>query len=508
MSRPILVIDFGAQYAQLIARRVRELGFYSEIVRHSAADQAILERRPQALILTGGPDSVVAPGAKALPEGVLKSGLPTLGICYGMHLLAHALGGTLSSGEVREYGRTDLSTERSVLFTGLPRYLTVWMSHGDTVSAPPPGFRAVGKTRSVPVAAMEDEQRRLFAVQFHPEVAHTDRGTDMLKNFLCSGAGLTPDWTTEDAISLAVDRIRRQVKEGRALVALSGGVDSAVAAALVHRAIGDHLLALFVDHGLLRQGEAELVEAGFTQDYPLPFRRINAQAAFLAGLKGVKDPEEKRKRIGRMFIDTFRAEAERLNGYTFLVQGTLYPDVIESGGGQAAVIKSHHNVGGLPEEIGFELVEPLRDLFKDEVRAIGRELGLPPRLVERQPFPGPGLAVRVVGAVSAKRLAIARAADAIVTEELEKAGSAAKLWQYFAVLTGTRSVGVMGDGRTYHEVVAIRTVTSADGMTADWGRLPLDLLEKMANRIVSEVREVGRVVYDITSKPPGTIEWE
>ncbi len=299
MSRPILVIDFGAQYAQLIARRVRELGFYSEIVRHSAADQAILERRPQALILTGGPDSVVAPGAKALPEGVLKSGLPTLGICYGMHLLAHALGGTLSSGEVREYGRTDLSTERSVLFTGLPRYLTVWMSHGDTVSAPPPGFRAVGKTRSVPVAAMEDEQRRLFAVQFHPEVAHTDRGTDMLKNFLCSGAGLTPDWTTEDAISLAVDRIRRQVKEGRALVALSGGVDSAVAAALVHRAIGDHLLALFVDHGLLRQGEAELVEAGFTQDYPLPFRRINAQAAFLAGLKGVKDPEEKRKRIGR-----------------------------------------------------------------------------------------------------------------------------------------------------------------------------------------------------------------
>ncbi len=508
MSRPILVIDFGAQYAQLIARRVRELGFYSEIVRHSAADQAILERRPQALILTGGPDSVVAPGAKALPEGVLKSGLPTLGICYGMHLLAHALGGTLSSGEVREYGRTDLSTERSVLFTGLPRYLTVWMSHGDTVSAPPPGFRAVGKTRSVPVAAMEDEQRRLFAVQFHPEVAHTDRGTDMLKNFLCSGAGLTPDWTTEDAISLAVDRIRRQVKEGRALVALSGGVDSAVAAALVHRAIGDHLLALFVDHGLLRQGEAELVEAGFTQDYPLPFRRINAQAAFLAGLKGVKDPEEKRKRIGRMFIDTFRAEAERLNGYTFLVQGTLYPDVIESGGGQAAVIKSHHNVGGLPEEIGFELVEPLRDLFKDEVRAIGRELGLPPRLVERQPFPGPGLAVRVVGAVSAKRLAIARAADAIVTEELEKAGSAAKLWQYFAVLTGTRSVGVMGDGRTYHEVVAIRSVTSADGMTADWGRLPLDLLEKMANRIVSEVREVGRVVYDITSKPPGTIEWE
>ncbi len=508
MSRPVLVIDFGAQYAQLIARRVRELGFYSEIVAHTQADQAILERNPQALILTGGPDSVVAPGAKALPAAVLQSGLPTLGICYGMHLLAHALGGTLSSGETREYGRADLSTEPSVLFTGLPRYLTVWMSHGDTVSAPPAGFRAVGRTRAVPVAAMEDKQRRLFAVQFHPEVAHTDRGTDMLANFLHSGAGLTPDWTTGDAISLAVARVRQQVGDGRAIVALSGGVDSAVAAALVHRAIGSRLLAVFVDHGLLRQGEAELVEAGFTTDYPLPFRKVDAKDVFLAGLKGVTDPELKRKEIGRMFIDTFRKEAATLSGYSFLVQGTLYPDVIESGSGQAAVIKSHHNVGGLPAEIGFELVEPLRDLFKDEVRAIGRELGLPARLVDRQPFPGPGLAVRVVGEIDAGRLEIARAADAIVTAEIEQAGASQKLWQYFAVLTGARSVGVMGDGRTYHEVVAIRAVTSADGMTADWGRLPHDLLEKMANRIVSEVAGVGRVVYDITSKPPGTIEWE
>ncbi len=508
MSRPVLIIDFGAQYAQLIARRVREIGFYSEIVPCERAAEAIAARRPQALILTGGPDSVTAEGAKALPPAVLSSGLPTLGICYGMHLLAHALGGEVTSGQVREYGRTDLSSEPSALFTGLPRYLTVWMSHGDTVMRPPAGFKAVGRTRTVPVAAMEDRERRLFAVQFHPEVAHTDRGADMLRNFLVIGAGLTPDWTMGDAIALAVERVKEEVGSGRAIVALSGGVDSAVAAALVHRAIGDRLQAVFVDHGLLRQGEADLVEAGFTRDYPLPFLRVNAEERFLAGLAGVSDPEEKRRRIGAMFIDVFKEAAERLPGVEFLVQGTLYPDVIESGGGQAAVIKSHHNVGGLPAEIGFRLIEPLRDLFKDEVRQIGRELGLPERLVDRQPFPGPGLAVRVVGEVSPERLALARAADAIVTEEIERSEARRDLWQYFAVLTGARSVGVMGDGRTYLEVVAIRAVGSADGMTADWGRLPAPLLERMANRIVTEVAGVGRVVYDITSKPPGTIEWE
>lgn len=509
MSRPVIVLDFGAQYGQLIARRVREIGFYSELLPFWTPLADLLAREPRAVILSGGPKSVFSENAPSVPEAFFAAGVPTLGICYGMQVMALRLGGTLTAGETREYGRTPLQVASgSLLLKGSRPTTTVWMSHGDTVTVAPEGFQSIARTQAVPVAAMEDRDRKLFAVQFHPEVAHTDEGMTFLRNFLLEGAGLIPDWSMGDFIAEEVARIREKIGEGRAIVALSGGVDSAVAAALVERAIGPRLTAVFVDHGLMRMGEGAVVEEAFTKTFPVDFHRINAQERFLTALSGVVDPEQKRKIIGKEFIRVFEDTARTIGEISFLVQGTLYPDVIESGFGEAEVIKSHHNVGGLPEDLGFTLVEPLRDLFKDEVRALGRALGLPDAIVQRQPFPGPGLAIRVMGAVTEERLALLRQADRVVTEEVERAGLDKGLWQYFAVLPGALSVGVMGDGRTYQEAVVIRAVTSDDGMTADWARLPHEFLDQVANRLVREVRGVNRVLYDITSKPPGTIEWE
>ena len=509
MSELVLVLDFGAQYAQLIARRVRELGVYAEIVPASASYADIMAREPSALILSGGPDSVYREGAPTMDERLLHAGLPQLGICYGMQYLAHAFGGRVDPGKP-EYGpasarRTGLDDP---LLEGIPQTFRVWMSHGDRVESLPDGFSLLLASDGAPCAAMGDAARGIYAVQFHPEVVHTEHGQAILRNFLYGVAHLRGGWDMGSFIDREVPRIREAVGDGSALVALSGGVDSAVAAALVHRAIGDRLTAVFVDHGLLRQGEAEEVELAFTQRVPLRFVHVQAQDRFLAALRGVTDPEEKRKRIGNLFIRVFEDEAAKLGPVDYLVQGTLYPDVIESGPGQAAVIKSHHNVGGLPPDLKFTLLEPLRELFKDEVRRLGEELGLPAGLVRRQPFPGPGLAIRMVGEVEAERLELLRRADLVVRREIEAAGAADDLWQWFAVLPGVRTVGVMGDHRTYGEAVVIRAVTSDDGMTADWAKLDPALLQRIASAIVSEVEGVNRVLYDITSKPPGTIEWE
>ncbi len=514
-SGPVLVVDFGAQYAQLIARRVRECHVYSRVVPHSMSAEEMLALRPSAVILSGGPSSVYAAGAPPAPAGLLTAGVPILGICYGFQLMVRDLGGKVVHTGTGEYGATDLraAADNGVLLGGLPAEQRVWMSHGDTCAEAPPGFTITATTAGTPVAAAEAPGRRLYGMQFHPEVLHTEHGMAMLRSFLAA-AGCEPTWTMRGVIEEQTERIAAQVGDGRAICGLSGGVDSAVAAALVQRAIGSRLTCVFVDHGLLRAGEAEQVEKDFVAATGVELKVVDAAGAFLAALAGVADPEQKRKIIGREFIRAFEQAAREIAGESdaapFLVQGTLYPDVVESGGGTgAANIKSHHNVGGLPEDLKFELVEPLRDLFKDEVRQVGTELGLPDEIVWRQPFPGPGLAIRIVGEVTADRLAIVSAADAIARAELSAAGLDRQIWQCPVVLLAdVRSVGVQGDGRSYGYPVVLRPVTSEDAMTADWARLPDQVLATISTRITNEVPQVNRVVLDITSKPPGTIEWE
>ncbi|BCJ52281.1 GMP synthase [glutamine-hydrolyzing] [Actinoplanes sp. NBRC 14428] len=513
--RPVLVVDFGAQYAQLIARRVREARVYSEIVPHSMPVAEMLAKNPAAIILSGGPSSVYEPGAPVLDPALFANEVPVFGICYGFQAMAQALGGTVAHTGAREYGRTVLSpaSQAGTLLRELPAGLPVWMSHGDSVTEAPSGFSVTASSAGAPVAAFEDLATRRAGVQFHPEVAHTEQGQEMLKRFLYDIAGIEPTWTATNIIEDQVAAIRDQVGDKQVICGLSGGVDSAVAAALVHRAIGDQLTCVFVDHGLLRAGEAEQVEKDYVAATGIRLKVVDASDVFLGHLAGVTDPEQKRKIIGREFIRTFEAAARELDAerhIEFLVQGTLYPDVVESGGGTGtANIKSHHNVGGLPDDLQFALIEPLRTLFKDEVRALGAELGLPEEIVQRHPFPGPGLAIRIIGAVDRERLDVLRAADLIAREELTAAGLDRDVWQFPVVLLAdVRSVGVQGDGRTYGHPVVLRPVSSEDAMTADWSRLPYDVIAKISTRITNEVREVNRVVLDVTSKPPGTIEWE
>jgi GMP synthase (glutamine-hydrolysing) len=507
----VVVLDYGGQYSQLIARRVRECGVFSELLPYHVGAAEVARRRPKGVILSGGPASVYAEGAPPLERELLELGIPVLGICYGMQLIALALGGKVQGAEVGEYGRSQLTvSDNGRLLAGTPGEQTCWMSHRDTVFSPPPGFTALASSTASPVAAFESADQGIYGIQFHPEVVHTPYGQQVLTNFLTDVCGCARDWSPASVIEDQVARIRALVGEGRAICGLSGGVDSSVAALLVHRAIGDKLTCVFVDHGLMRKNEGEQVVSAFRDHFKVPLVAVDAEDRFLAKLKGVSDPERKRKLIGAEFIRVFEEEADRLDDVQFLVQGTLYSDVIESGGGTgAATIKSHHNVGGLPEDLEFSLVEPLRALFKDEVRAVGAELGLPERLVWRQPFPGPGLAIRVVGGEATReRLDMLREADAILQDEIRSAGLYRDLWQSFCVLPDIRTVGVQGDERTYGSVIAIRAVTSDDAMTADWARLPYDLLEQIASRMINEIRPVGRVVLDITSKPPGTIEWE
>jgi len=511
----VVVIDFGAQYAQLIARRVREANVYSEIMPHTASASEILARRPKAIILSGGPSSVYEPGAPQLDATVVDSGTPVFGICYGFMAMAEVLGGAVARTGMREYGRTAVSvTDSGTLLAGLPATVSAWMSHGDEVIAAPPGFKVTATSARATVAAFEDVGRRMAGVQWHPEVLHTEHGQQVLQHFLYDIAGCTPDWTSANIIDESVLAIQQQVGGKHVICGLSGGVDSAVAAALVQRAVGSQLTCVFVDHGLLRKGEAEQVERDYVAATGVDLKVVDASEQFLSALSGVTDPEEKRKIIGREFIRTFEAAAREVVGQAgeveFLVQGTLYPDVVESGGGQgAANIKSHHNVGGLPDDLQFQLVEPLRTLFKDEVRAVGAQLGLPPGIVWRHPFPGPGLGIRIIGEVTRERLDVLREADAIARAELTAAGLDRDIWQFPVVLLADiRSVGVQGDGRTYGHPIVLRPVTSEDAMTADWGRLPYEVLERISTRITNEVDQVNRVVLDVTSKPPATIEWE
>ncbi|MFI9385392.1 glutamine-hydrolyzing GMP synthase [Kutzneria sp. NPDC052558] len=513
VSRPVLVVDFGAQYAQLIARRVREAQVYSEVVPHTATVDELVAKNPAAIVLSGGPSSVYADNAPQIDPALFDTGIPVFGICYGFQAMAQALGGVVAHTGAREYGRTDLSADGGVLHEDLPAHHPVWMSHGDSVTKAPEGFTVTASSDGAPVAGFENVEKRFAGVQYHPEVGHSPHGQEVLRRFLHDIAGIRPQWTTASIVDEQVARIREQVGEGRAICGLSGGVDSAVAAALVQRAIGDRLTCVFVDHGLLRAGERTQVERDFVAATGVNLVTVDARERFLGALAGVSDPEQKRKIIGREFIRVFEQAAQDLQDkeqYDFLVQGTLYPDVVESGGGAGtANIKSHHNVGGLPEDLQFTLVEPLRALFKDEVRRVGLELGLPETIVHRQPFPGPGLGIRIIGEVTAERLEILRAADAIAREELTSAGLDRDIWQCPVVLLAdVRSVGVQGDGRTYGHPVVLRPVSSEDAMTADWTRLPYDVLERISTRITNEVADVNRVVLDVTSKPPGTIEWE
>lgn len=505
----ILVVDYGAQYAQLIARRVRECKVYSQIVPHTLTVEQLKEKNPSGLILSGGPASVYEEGAPGCDPRLFELGIPILGICYGMQLMADTLGGLVERTGGKEYGKTELTVvDEGVLLDDLPLEQVVWMSHGDKVTKTPPGFKMTSHTPASPVASMESRERRLYGVQFHPEVVHTPCGIGILKNFLYHACDCLPSWTMSSIIEDSLEEIRRRVGGERIICGLSGGVDSATAAVLVHKAVGDKLTCVFVDHGLLRAGEAEEVVETFGRHFDMNLIHENARERFLAGLEGVTDPEVKRKVIGEEFIRVFEEVALRLEDTRFLVQGTLYPDIIESGTRDAARIKSHHNVGGLPEDMKFELIEPLRSLFKDEVRAVGQELGLPEEIVWRQPFPGPGLAVRIIGEVTDERLEILRNADSIITEEVKRANLYREIWQSFAVLPCVKSVGVMGDERTYDYPVILRAVTSEDAMTADWARIPFDVLERVSSRIVNEVEGVNRVAYDISSKPPSTIEWE
>ncbi|TDQ05846.1 glutamine-hydrolyzing GMP synthase [Labedaea rhizosphaerae] len=512
-QRPVLVVDYGAQYAQLIARRVREAQVYSEVVPHTTPVAELIARDPAAIVLSGGPSSVYAEGAPAVDPALFDADVPVFGICYGFQAMAQALGGTVEHTGTREYGRTELAPHGGVLHAELPAHHPVWMSHGDCVTKAPDGFTVTAVSAGAPVAAFEDRERSFAGVQYHPEVAHSPHGQEVLRRFLHDIAGIRPQWTIASIVEDQIAAIRAQIGDGRAICGLSGGVDSAVAAALVQRAIGDRLTCVFVDHGLLRAGERAQVERDFVSATGVKLVTVDARERFLNALAGVTDPEQKRKIIGREFIRVFEQaelDLKATGDYRFLVQGTLYPDVVESGGGTgAANIKSHHNVGGLPEDLEFELVEPLRELFKDEVRRVGLELGLPETIVHRQPFPGPGLGIRIIGEVTEQNLTILRAADAIAREELTAAALDRDIWQCPVVLLAdVRSVGVQGDGRTYGHPVVLRPVSSEDAMTADWTRLPYDVLERISTRITNEVAEVNRVVLDVTSKPPGTIEWE
>ncbi|GFZ32507.1 GMP synthase [glutamine-hydrolyzing] [Clostridium zeae] len=505
----VLVVDFGGQYNQLIARRVRECGVYCEIIPFTYGVEKIKAKNPSAVIFTGGPNSVYGEDSPSIDSEIFNLNIPVLGICYGDQLMAHILGGKVDTAPVREYGKTNVNLDStSKLFKGIESAETCWMSHTDYIAKAPKGFKITGHTDVCPIAAMENEEKKLYGVQFHPEVEHTPFGKKMLENFLYDICGLSKTWSMASFAEEKIKEIKEIVGDKKLICALSGGVDSSVAAVMVHKAVGKQLTCIFVDHGLLRKDEGDQVEKIFSEQFDMNLIRVNAQERFLSKLAGQADPETKRKIIGEEFIRVFEEEANKIGDAKFLVQGTIYPDVVESGTGTSAVIKSHHNVGGLPEDIDFQLIEPLRELFKDEVRAVGEELGIPHNLVWRQPFPGPGLAIRVLGEVTEEKLHIVREADAIYREEIALNGLEGKIWQYFAVLPDIRSVGVMGDERTYCHTIALRAVTSSDGMTSNWAHIPYEVLDKISRRIVNEVQGVNRIVYDITSKPPATIEWE